>query len=249
MNKEYIYLDGKSIVLDEEGNKKVMLYNDKMDDILSLENVVESLEQKQDSINTKITSCYEKYNNLKNTRFLPLIFTIIISFSLPFLCSFLLDSNVFQARFNEVMRLCFFASAIIVTDGALLSLIGHFDYKTIKKEIDGLECQKQEINNIISKKRCILNELNPSKKNDVSDKDYFVKKIDSSDEIQYYDDYLDLYYDYGYNQSKYNKYYYNNKLYNKLRKKYLNDDIDEFSKYIESNTSIKVKKLEKKHFK
>ena len=65
MNKEYIYLDGKSIVLDEEGNKKLMLYNDKMDDILSLENVVKSLEQKRDNINMKITSCNVKYNCLK----------------------------------------------------------------------------------------------------------------------------------------------------------------------------------------
>lgn len=45
MNKEYIYIDGKVIVEDENGNKNVMQYNDKIEEILIQENLMETMKK------------------------------------------------------------------------------------------------------------------------------------------------------------------------------------------------------------
>ena len=45
MNKEYVYVDGKVVIEDEKGNKKIDNYTDNLDEVLIQENLIESLEQ------------------------------------------------------------------------------------------------------------------------------------------------------------------------------------------------------------
>ena len=44
MNKEYVYLNGKCVVEDENGERRLEEYTDKTDEILVTENVIETLE-------------------------------------------------------------------------------------------------------------------------------------------------------------------------------------------------------------
>ena len=44
MNKEYTYIDGKAIVEDENGSKRVVEYSEYLDEILVQENIIESME-------------------------------------------------------------------------------------------------------------------------------------------------------------------------------------------------------------
>ena len=43
MNKGYTYVDGKCIITDEKGAKRLEEYTDKTDEILICENVIETL--------------------------------------------------------------------------------------------------------------------------------------------------------------------------------------------------------------
>ena len=54
MNKEYIYLDGKCIIEDDNGNQKVEVYTNKTDEILMKENAIEMLEKEQDDTTKEI---------------------------------------------------------------------------------------------------------------------------------------------------------------------------------------------------
>jgi hypothetical protein len=61
MNKEYLYIDGKCVIYDENGaikdeNGKVLTkeYSDKLDEILVQENIIEELEDELENTNIKI---------------------------------------------------------------------------------------------------------------------------------------------------------------------------------------------------
>jgi len=72
VNKEYTYIDGKVIVEDENGNKKVREYNNKLDKILVQENVIEAMED-QILILEEESKYYEKINP---KRYIPIILPV-----------------------------------------------------------------------------------------------------------------------------------------------------------------------------
>lgn len=45
MNKEYIYKDGKALIIDENDNQKTVDYYDNLDEVLVQEDLIEALEE------------------------------------------------------------------------------------------------------------------------------------------------------------------------------------------------------------
>ena len=68
MNKEYTYLDGKVIVEDENGKKRVTEYSDKLDEILVQENLIEVMENKLSEVDKKIQNNDERLKRKKNSK-------------------------------------------------------------------------------------------------------------------------------------------------------------------------------------
>ena len=46
MNKEYMYIDGKVVISDENGKQTLTEYSDNLDAILAQENVIETMENR-----------------------------------------------------------------------------------------------------------------------------------------------------------------------------------------------------------
>ena len=55
MNKEYVYKDGKVLVIDENGNQKILDYYDNLDDVLIQENLIETMQNKEQKLERKIS--------------------------------------------------------------------------------------------------------------------------------------------------------------------------------------------------
>ena len=73
MNKEYTYLNGKCIIEDENGNKRLEDYTDNIDDILIQENVIETLENDLKTTINNIEEIKEKEKNVKLNYYFSLI--------------------------------------------------------------------------------------------------------------------------------------------------------------------------------
>ncbi len=74
MNKEYIYIDGKCIVKDNNGNYDVIDYCDNLDDVLEQENLIEEMKIQ---IN-KLTRDSKLLNKNNKRKYFPWILPIIV---------------------------------------------------------------------------------------------------------------------------------------------------------------------------
>lgn len=73
MNKEYIYLDGKVIVEDEKGNKKLTDYQDNIHKILVQENLIETMENRIKKLEKELEN-----NKENNKPYIPYLVPAVI---------------------------------------------------------------------------------------------------------------------------------------------------------------------------
>ena len=59
MNKECVYVDGKVIVEDENGNKRITEYSDNLEEILAQENLIETMENKIQELDKELGNTKE----------------------------------------------------------------------------------------------------------------------------------------------------------------------------------------------
>lgn len=248
MNKEYTYIDGKVIVEDENGNKKVREYNNKLDKILVQENIIETMEDQ--ILILEEESKFHKKNNPK--RYIPIMFPLgILTVAIvPSLLVNLADNaNVYATIVNTVLGPMSKATAFTLSMSvASIPVVSFFEwlfydqYKSSKKREKGvnseLEFLKKQI--IIEKEK--LASLQKEKTNEESKKEFRVVKVNDLQTLQDLRYHLNLYYDLGYNREKYYKYYLHGKLDKKLDKYYNDTEIEIAKEYLEEKGPQLVKR-------
>lgn len=239
MNKEYIYLDGKCIVEDEKGNQRVEKYTDKFDEILLTENRIEILENEYKQTNEDIKR-REKQNkpNKLGIYFSPLLaLTIPVFTQLLVICLVGPNATEIIAQVNETTPL--FIKVLTLSTTALFGLSTTYGsyrtYKNNKKAIEGQKSKKKEIEKSLIEEKQDLERLNKEKQEKQPERYFYKKEICNLEQLRQIRNYLNLYYDCGYNFEKYRKYYQEGKLEQKLRKYYSEYGLGLVENYLEEN--------------
>ena len=159
-----------------------------------------------------------------------------------------LSGSAFEAIFGNVSVSTF----ITVVSGVLGTLLcgmftlsNYSNYKELKRKLKGLGGEKKELEENLVIERQKLNELQESKQNKVETEQFIVKKVDDKAILEELKAYLRLYYDCGYNEDVYARYYMKGILHKKLRRYYAETGIEEIESYLEENTNVKKRMLEK----
>lgn len=258
MNKEYTYLDGKVIVEDENGKKRVTEYSDKLDEILVQENLIEVMENKLSEVDKKIQNNDERLKRKKKERFFPLIQAVIMTSIIPLLLKFLIGDiastplGLPGSAFAEIFGNMSVSTFITICSGILsillcgmFSLSDHSIYKELKRKLKGLGSEKKELEENLVIERQKLNELQESKQSKVESEQFIVRQVDDKAILEGLKAYLQLYYDCGYNEDVYARYYMNGTLHKKLRRYYTETGIEEIESYLEEKGIVKKRTLTK----
>ena len=173
MNKEYIKLDnGKAIVIDELGNKKIKDMYNNFDDVLAHENVIMS-------INNSINSKKEKIKKLRNKKILLrciAIISIVIHLVLGFSFGFVIGFS--QSNIIKLIGLLLILFTFISNSDINLKI--HNKILTNTKELSAYKKELEYLNDNLIKQKNIINNLKNNKTiNKNNDKIYNeVKKLD-----------------------------------------------------------------------
>ena len=211
MNKEYIYKDGKVLIIDENNKKREMPYTDNIDDILIKENVIEELETKIKELEDSKTNFDYSYSKL--VTYYPFITCMLILLTFPII-GISLD---FPIKLNLIYTLI--TSSFFIPFGALLSYVSHKNQMEYIKIQNGRENELEYLKNRLLKEKEKLEELNNNKNNTLK-KESYSSKVDSIEELKKIRSYINLYYDLGYNEKKYYNYYEQGILNTKLKNEY-----------------------------
>lgn len=230
MNKEYIYKDGKVLVIDENNKKREIPYTDNIDDILIKENIIEEIEIKIKELEDSKNNF--QYNYSKLATYYPFITCMFMLLTFPIIGI----SFDFSIKLNLIYTLI--TGGIFIPFGALLSYVSHKDQMEYIKIQNGRENELEFLKNRLLKEKEKLEELNNNKTNNKEKKDTYSSKVDSIEELKKLRSYINLYYDLGYNEKKYYNYYGQGKLNNKLKKEYSEQGIKLANEYFEEKGPV-----------
>ena len=206
MNKEYIYMDGKAIISDEQGNLKLENYYEALDEVLAQENLVEEMEKQI----LELTKEQEKYSVLKK-HYIPIVLPLLTLLSTAganiifYVCT---GTNPLASEVNTIFGPLSNAAFISLAFGQILIPIGAIAeyclykvYKSSKKEQKGNSKALEYLKEQIVKEKQILEELKKGKEKELEEE---VKTFPIDDEkqlekLQTIQTALDYYYNLGYN--------------------------------------------------
>lgn len=228
MNKEYIYKDGKALVIDDNNNQKTVDYYDNLDEVLVQEDLIEAMEEEIKKLE-KETSQYKKDSKL--SRFLwvwnPfLIFTFGPLIMFPLLSNFfgindLVNTSLF-GTINSGTYLGLISAPLFAIPGSLMTMAIHFKEKGLEQKQKGKETQLEYLKRNLVEQKENLEELKSDKTNSKEVEGFYVSKVDNIEALKKLRNFLSFYYDLGYNEEKYFRYYQKGKLDNYLGK-FVND--------------------------
>jgi len=254
MNKKYIYINGKVIVIEENGNKKLIEATDNIEEVLIQENFVETIE---DEIN-KIEVESNKYNKNKNREKAKIIAPIILSILLPIITiptTFAiigLGNNVLATFVNSVSgeMIALITAAITgmsIIPGMLLTGYLKSNYKIEEKEEKGRQKILESLKKGLKVAKEDLLKLKNNKTNNKKIQNSSIKKIDNKIYQKELEEHIDFCYDLGYNEEKYTKHYQKHGDLPKAAQKRHNEGYQNLMKeYLEKNTTVQVKKRVRK---
>lgn len=237
MNKEYLYLDGKCIVYDENGaikdqNGKIDLkeYSSNFDEILVQENIIESLENDLDETDKDIKKRKEAVKSNKSTTW----FSAISFGTLPFIVQQLLKFLIGKEELlmlmstNDAASIVIKGVTIVLTAvfGGVFTFSSYTSYKYNKKRLNGQLRKKEEIEKTIEKEKEKLEDLNKTREYAKLEENICSKKVSHLYRLTRLRDYLDIYYSCAFNREIFQKYLQANKLEKKLRKYYNDEEIE-----------------------
>ena len=225
MNKEYVYKDGKALIIDENGKQKETDYYDNLDEVLAKENLIENMEKYKKKLEKEI-------NNLKNYKFHKIYFLFSL-IGLPLIS--LLMSYIFPILLigtNEILKLIAqFVVPLFSLIGITMAYCEYIEYKTALNIQRGKETKLELLKSTI--------------KSSKEDDDFSIKKVEDKKYINNLSVALDFFYDLGYNEKKYYKLYKKGKLGNKLKKYWSEGAVEEANSYFEENGPVLEKKYKK----
>lgn len=211
MNKEYIYVDEKAIIRDENGEKDPIKYYNELDKFLEKENLIETMEN-------KIKSLEKEKKGIKNisvfSALMPMIFGIVvlsIIFIIFSLTGLTLPYNtIVDTIFGPMTHGAFMTSTAAILGGTVFgfafTLPSFLQRAQDKKHLIGLETELNYLEKSLHKEKEKLEELNKNKNYEHKNKDFRIVKI-NNEAIKNLNSKLKLYYSCGYNGKKYYKYY------------------------------------------
>ena len=243
MNKEYIYIQGKVIVKDENGTQTSLEYYDNLDKVLIQENLIESMEDKISYLE-KESQDYKKYDN-KHYIPIALPFSIFMTtIGVPAFNSWLSNTDNLCTSVNTIfgtMNESVLYSFLFFPLATLIDFEMYRDYKkSIKKEKginNELEFLKKQL--VIEKEN--LDGLKKDKTRNRENEEFRVVKVDDLEILKILESWLNLYYDLGYDGEKYYKYYLQGKLDDKLGEYYNKTGINAAKRYLEEKGPTLVK--------
>ncbi len=248
MNREYIYKDGKALIIDENDNQKNVDYYDNLDDVLVQEDVIEVLESEIKQLEEELSS-YKKPSKFSRWSWILmpfLIFTFVpLIFSQIMGPVFGMDRVVNAAIFGSIKAMDLAGLIMSFTFspfGALLSLKSYIKEKEIDKQLKGKETQLEYSKKELVELKEGLNELKLDKTNSKKTEEFYVSKVDSKEELKKLRNYLIFCYKLGYNEQKYFKYYQQGKLESYLEKTTTDTGIEFINKHFEEKGPTLVKK-------
>lgn len=251
MNKEYTYIDEKIVLVkDENGIQKPIEYYDNLDEILVQENLIETIEDKISSLEEK-SEDYKKYNK---KHYIPIMLPMSIlatTIGVPAIAYWISNGNTnmytssVNTIFGTINEAVFYGCASCIGFLPCTLLIEHGIYREYKNSIkiekginSELEFLKQQI--VIEKQK--LFKLQSEKIKNNTNNRFESVEVNDLEKLRILKNWLNLYYDLGYNEKKYYKYYLQGKLDNKLDKLYNNTEIQIAKKHLEEKGPILVKK-------
>lgn len=239
MNKEYTYIDGKVIIEDENGNKKVREYTSKLDEILVQENLIEAMEDQ--ILILEEESKFHKKNNPKH--YIPIIFplgiltvAIIPSVLINFADNASTYTTIVDTIFGPMSKGAAFTLSMSVVATPVVSFfewLWYDQHKSSVKREKGVNSELEYLRKQIIFEKEKLETLQKEKTNEETKKEFKVVKVNDLQTLQALKDTLYLYFDLGYNVEKYYKYYLQGKLDRKLDKYYNDTGIEIAKEYLE----------------
>ena len=251
MNKEYLYINGKCIIYDENGailedDGKLALkeYSDKFDEILVQENIIEALEDELDETNQLINKNEMSMKSDKASMWICGGMLCIF----PILFQQLLPHMITEEALTDLMTNSYARTLI---QGLLLSLntifgggflLGLYNsYNSKKRKLNGNTTKKDEIEKSLLKEKQKLEELEKIKQKTKLEEEMCSKKVHDLQALRNLRDNLRVYYGFGYNRKKYERYLKSGKLDKKLQKYYSQDEIELIKENLEEGYTRKLK--------
>ena len=250
MNKEYAYIDGKAIIVDEKGEQTKSEYYDNLDEILVQENLIEDMENKIKQLEKDIDA-YKEIN--KKHHFPFMLLAVILAIVLGNLVILSVDPKQFMetvdfsfGKVNLVLLLNSVISTISIPLGAIFDSMFYQQYKDAKNEEKGINSDLDYLKKQIIIEKQKLEKLQKDKKKNEEGKKFGVVVVDDKAKSEELKNNLDFYYNLGYNENKYFKYYQLGRLNDKLQKYYNDTEIKKVEDYLEEKRHTLIKNHNKK---
>lgn len=252
MNIEYSCKNGKVIIKNEKGERKVIEYSDKLDEVLVQENLIEAMEDELAEVDKKIKDNKNRLEKKSKDKFISLIQAIAVTAAIPFASrlmfgdmatmTLILPGTIFSEIFNNISVSAFFTVHGGIINAILYGLFCLTDCsicKELNRELKGLNNEKKTLEENIEIEKQKLKELNESKQTGIEVEPFFDKKVEDKAILEGLKATLQLYYNCGYNEDAYAKYYTNGTLYEKLKSHYTEAGIEEIASYLEENGLVR----------
>ncbi len=247
MNKGYIYIDGKVVISDENGNHTQSEYYDNLDRVLVKENIIEEMEGRIQ----ELTIESEKYPETKK-RYIPYCLYVMLGGILaipPLVLWAITGTNPYLSNIgsifgsvNPVLFLTLVTGVVGLPIGSLYTLIDYSNFKERVNRGKGINSELEFLKLQIEKEKEDLASLQKEKTRDNENKKFRTVKVDDKKQLEALRSYLELYYDLGSNREKYYRYYQQGKLDKKLQKNYNETGIELAKEYLEEKGPMLVQK-------
>lgn len=238
MNKEYVYKDGKALLIDENDNQQVIDYYDNLDEVLSVECLIEEMEEHEKELEKEFSELEKSLKFSKIIKVLRILFLIVIigiiaSLSLP------VGKNLYVLGSVEKVLIAFGISFFTVP-GILLSIVSYIQEIEDLKNYNGKKMQLDNLRKELVKQKEYLAELKKDKVNSKKTDEFYLKKVNDKEKLKYLRELLSFYYNLGYDEERYFRYYQKGKLDDKL-----DFDSEDSKKVVEEYFEEKVNGLKR----
>ncbi len=216
MNKEYTYINNKVVISSDNGEQKIVDNCTNLDAILSQENVIETIETKIKELEEKLANSKKK----RSIRFIPVHFLACLTAAiLAFIIFYLMSGEILIPEI----------SIILAVASPVISLFDVFDYLSYKggiKEEQGMESELEYLKKSLITEQQKLIELKSKSQNIAEPQELKTIKVTEKERLINLKNYLEIYYDLGYNSQKYLKHIEDGNLETELIQKYNTAGID-----------------------
>lgn len=202
MNKEYICLDGKAIIEDENGNKKIEDYNDNLDEILVQENLIETLEETIKELEKKDKSLdkIKKMKSFKPWGLVMLCYLVVFPLGMLYTDSMLkLIGDVSANYFNiKLASICIFG--VFIPSGIICN--DYMSFKYNKKLANGTEKELKYAREQLVLEKEKLDTLKSEKMNKKENTEIKVIKVHDLERLKNLKENLEMHFNLGYINDK-----------------------------------------------